>query len=278
VDYEFSRELESYCRDLFSTETIVSQIVYNKDFNFAQKCNLGMQNSNGEVIVFLNDDAEFISRDAIKQLSSMSLQNEVGAVGALLLFQDSSIQHSGIEMNSLRPVHFFADHFVGDLPNDLQGKSFEVSAVTGACLAVERKKLNEVGGWNESLPNSYNDVDLCMSLNRLGNQSVQMNGVSLKHFESATRDASFDSVSFGTLSSKFAAELLVEKYLFSNSCKDAVHSHGMNFELHNLYFGKPFAYLLHLVKTRGLATTVGHLLKRFKEKTKDKSQICNSII
>ena len=45
----------------------------------------------------------------------------------------------------------------------------EVAAVTGACLAVERRKFEAVGGFDsEYLPIELNDVDLCLRLNEKG--------------------------------------------------------------------------------------------------------------
>ena len=278
VDFEFSSEIESYCKTAFQADTKVSQLVFEETFNFSKKCNFGAKSTSGEVVIFLNDDASFISTDGIKNMASLSLDHGVGAVGALLLFEDSSIQHSGIQMTSLRPELYFLDHFVEDLQIDLQESIYEVSAVTGACIAIERKKLEEIGYWNESLPNSYNDIDLCISLNSRGYQSIQMNCVLLNHFESASRDSSFDSKSFEILVQKFGRQLKTEKYLFSENCAPCKHQHGARFEMHNAFLGKPVSFLLHLIKSRGLIDAARYCTGRFSPLSARNSQICNTII
>ena len=64
----------------------------------------------------------------------------------------------------------------------------ETSAVTGACLAVERRKLEAVGGFDlEHLPIELNDVDLCLRLGERGWKSVCLSQISLFHEESASR-------------------------------------------------------------------------------------------
>lgn len=278
VDFQFSIDIDEYCKEVFPLHISVLQVVYDEPFNFSKKCNLGAANSSGEVIIFLNDDAAFVSQDGLMQMSSMSIDQGVGAVGALLLFDDSSIQHCGISMTGLRPSHYFIDHFVRDLQPDLQDVSYEVSAVTGACLAIQRVKFEEIGYWDESFPNSYNDLDLCLRLNSRGYQSVQMNSVVLRHFESATRDASFDAESFRILNRKFSRALQAEKYLFRDSCTPCDHKHGMQFELHNAFLGKPVLFLLYLVRTRGLIDSARYLASRFAPISSGNSQICNTII
>ena len=37
-----------------------------------------------------------------------------------------------------------------------------VCAVTGACLAIRKNVFEELGGFDESFPVNYNDVDLCL--------------------------------------------------------------------------------------------------------------------
>jgi GT2 family glycosyltransferase len=61
-----------------------------------------------------------------------------------------------------------------------------VLACTGACLAVERAKLDAVGGFNEDLQ-ICGDVDLCLRLVESGYLNLYDPEVRMTHFESATR-------------------------------------------------------------------------------------------
>ena len=60
-------------------------------------------------------------------------------------------------------------------------------AVTGACLMIERKKFLSIGGFDETFPVAYNDVDFCMSLVNVGFYNVTCQSVTLIHHESVSR-------------------------------------------------------------------------------------------
>ena len=77
----------------------------------------------------------------------------------------------------------------GDAAFDGRGSvPYEVSAVTGACLAVARDKFQAVGGFDEvHLPVECGDVDLCLKLNARGWQTIVDPSVHLMHEESASR-------------------------------------------------------------------------------------------
>jgi GT2 family glycosyltransferase len=62
------------------------------------------------------------------------------------------------------------------------------SALTGAFLAIERKKFLEVSGFDEeNLKISLNDIDLCLKLLDNGYYNVFTPNIELFHFESKSR-------------------------------------------------------------------------------------------
>jgi hypothetical protein len=68
------------------------------------------------------------------------------------------------------------------------GLTREVSAVTGACLAIRRQLYEDLGGLDaENLPISFNDVDLCLRLRERGLRIVWTPFAELYHLESASR-------------------------------------------------------------------------------------------
>ena len=62
-----------------------------------------------------------------------------------------------------------------------------VWSVTGACLAIRRELFFEVGGLNEGLPVTYNDVELCLRLTAQGYRTVWTPAALLEHRELASR-------------------------------------------------------------------------------------------
>ena len=63
----------------------------------------------------------------------------------------------------------------------------DVSAVTGACLMVSRKKYDEVGGFDEGFAVSLNDVDFCLKLRQAGYLNVFTPFAELYHYEFKSR-------------------------------------------------------------------------------------------
>ena len=67
----------------------------------------------------------------------------------------------------------------------------EVSAVTGACLAIEKRKFEAIGGFDaDNFPVELGDVDLCLRLAERGWKTVLTPDALLMHRESATRGRS----------------------------------------------------------------------------------------
>ena len=63
----------------------------------------------------------------------------------------------------------------------------DLSAVTGACLAIRRDVFEAVGGADESLPYTCNDIDLCLKVRALGRRVVWTPHAVLMHVDGASR-------------------------------------------------------------------------------------------
>jgi GT2 family glycosyltransferase len=239
-------------------------IEFSENFNFSRKCNLGAESANRDVLLFLNDDVELVSNFAIARLSSLAVLEDVGAVGSQLHFEDGSIQHAGITLAEAKPRNAFLDQFQRDLFGGDLKVVHEVSAVTGACLAIKKSSFVAAGGWNELLPNSYNDVDLCLNLNSKGFQSIICHDLEIVHNESSTRDSSFDEEAFRTLKLAWPLDLGSEKYLRSELALGVGHAGPWG--IHKIerkdFKGRYFAYARDLLTNRGITALVGAISDR----------------
>ena len=254
---------------MIPTDFSFKLIEFKEPFNFSRKCNIGADQASGEVIVFLNDDVDLISSDAIAKLSSYAQLDDSGAVGSQLLFSDGSIQHAGITLHDSKPRNAYLDQFpratdFGDLE-----VPHEVSGVTGACLAIKREILNQAGGWNEEFPNSYNDVDLCLRLNNMGFQSVVLNDLKIVHKESSTRNPEFDAGSFEILNRHWSDELRSESYLRSVEANGEHQGPwGSHHGERKSHEGRYIAYTIHLIQRYGVGVTFKQLFSRVSGKSK----------
>ena len=56
--------------------------------------------ASGEVLLLLNNDTETVNSDWLKEMVVQVLRSDVGIVGALLVFDNGTIQHAGVNPNS----------------------------------------------------------------------------------------------------------------------------------------------------------------------------------
>lgn len=202
---------------------IVKVIEFHEKFNFSKKCNLGALAAQSDILIFLNDDVVIDSRTNFQELVALAEKENVGAVGCVLTYPDGSIQHAGITLQSKKPRNALSGKPLSDL-DQLGTSPYEVSALTGACLVVSRDKFECIGGWDENLPNSYNDIDICLSLRESGLRNIVNPGMRLIHLEAQSRNESFDIRAFEKLWLKHRNALGNEKFLPEEILEDAEHT------------------------------------------------------
>lgn len=163
----------------------------DEPFNWARLNNIGASYARGEHLLFLNDDIEVIQRDWIEELLSLSQLADTGAVGCKLLYPTGALQHAGIFLINYGggALHLFHRMKPSkSLYMNLDQRPREVSANTGACLMVARKKFDAANGFDEELRIVGNDVDLCLRLKQMGLRNLWTSRCQLIHHESISRE------------------------------------------------------------------------------------------
>ncbi|MCJ2084132.1 glycosyltransferase family 2 protein [Methylobacterium sp. J-090] len=173
-------------------------------FDFSAMTNAGVAAARGSVVVLLNNDIAVLREDWLDAMVRQACRPEVGAVGAKLLYADGTLQHAGVVVG----LGGRAGHILRRRPADSPGHlgqlrvAHEVSAVTAACLAVEKHKYDAVGGLDaEAFPIDFNDVDLCLRLDAAGYKTVWTPHAVVAHRESTSRGPSI-----GPARARFEAE------------------------------------------------------------------------
>ncbi len=158
-------------------------------FNYSRLNNEAARATGADYLLLLNNDTEVIAPDWIEAMLGQARRPSVGAVGALLVYPDGTVQHAGVVLGILG----LAGHAHRFMPARERGYHGALQldtnylAVTGACLMIAKRKYDEVGGLDETLAVSYNDVDLCLKLRRAGYRNVFVPRAKLFHFESKSR-------------------------------------------------------------------------------------------
>lgn len=166
----------------------------NFDFNFSKINNLAANQALGQHLLFLNNDVEILTPDWIETTLSISEMKNVGAVGAQLLYQDETIQHSGIILVDNIAYHINRFNRVGTSCFGQYNNLIKTySCVTGACMMVSKDKFNRVGGFDENLKVEWNDIDLCLNLQKAGYLNVYNPFSKHYHYEKKTRKDCYSS-------------------------------------------------------------------------------------
>lgn len=167
----------------------VRVLAFPHPFNFSAINNFAARESRGSFLCLLNNDTEVIEPSWLTELMRYAVRRDVGATGAKLLYPDSTIQHAGIVVG----IGGAAGHAHRHLPATDAGyfrmahvPQF-VSAVTGACLVIEKAKFDAVGGLEEDFAVAFNDVDFCLKIQSAGWRNVYVPHAVLLHHESKSR-------------------------------------------------------------------------------------------
>ena len=168
-------------------------------FDFARKCNLGAQKSSGDILVFLNDDTEMQTSGWLHDVASLLEEEDVACVGGMLQNADRTVQSCGDNVGRDSAVHYAPAPNAGDVGDAMHRylADHETTSVSGAFLCCRRSTFEDLSGFSEAFPNSFQDVDFCLRARARGMRCITAPGIRLLHFESATRDAEVD---FATLS------------------------------------------------------------------------------
>jgi O-antigen biosynthesis protein len=181
------------------SRTAVRIIDANYEFNWSKLNNHGIREAAGEVYVFLNNDTLIISEDWLERLVEKAQREDVGTVGGLLLYEDHTIQHAGVVIG----LGGWADHiFKGMKPNHFGSPYISpmvtrnVTASTGACLAISKKTIDKIGLFNEEFIICGSDVEISLRSLEHGLVNIYDSHVKLFHLESKSRSSYIPPIDF----------------------------------------------------------------------------------
>lgn len=183
------QETFDYYEKLQAQKEDVHVVYYEGGFNYSKINNFGAAAAKGEYLLLLNNDTELIGGDCIREMLGYCMREDVGIVGAKLLYEDDTIQHAGVVVG----FGGTAGHaFIGKSRYDTGyfGRILcaqDYSAVTAACMMTKRSVYEQVGGLTEELAVAFNDVDYCLKVRKLGKLVVYDSYAELYHYESKSR-------------------------------------------------------------------------------------------
>jgi GT2 family glycosyltransferase/tetratricopeptide (TPR) repeat protein len=176
------------CR--YSLEIIQSEA----PFNWSLFNNSAVIRATADILTFVNNDIEMLSPGWDSILRYWLRWENIGIVGAKLLYPDRTVQHAGIVFGSQGlAVH----EAVGELssasgPQGRWSRCRRAAAVTGAFLGCRRADFHEIGGFDaHQLPIWFSDIDFCLKMRQRGRHVLFEPAICAVHHESKTMRATF---------------------------------------------------------------------------------------
>ena len=151
--------------------------------------NAGLRQARGRHACFLHADVFPDTADWLEaMLRTLEADPGIGAVGAMLLFEDGTVQHAG---STLAPQ---AEHGGWALPNHPgrgrtppPGEAAVVEGLSGACMMLPRALAMKLGGFDEGFVlEGFEDIDLCRRVQEAGYACVVEGRARLHHLERRT--------------------------------------------------------------------------------------------
>lgn len=134
-------------------------VLKNDANNYARANNLGIKNSKGEFIAFVNNDVQ-LDREWLSELIKvMHIDRRAGVAGGKLFFKDRKIQSAGHEEY---PDYYWGDRGFKQKDTGQYERIEEVSSLCGAAILFRKDCLKEVGFFDEDFIMYLEDVDMCL--------------------------------------------------------------------------------------------------------------------
>jgi len=148
-----------------------AKLIRNKEnLGFAKANNLGIKESKGEFILFLNTDTVIYPRMLEYLMEEMKADSQIGAVAPALLRGKNAYQ-----ISFGRKVSFVQEliqkcflNSVLKLRLKIGLKMREVGWLSGACLLTRKDVLEAVGYFDENFFLYFEDIDLCYRIKKKG--------------------------------------------------------------------------------------------------------------
>ena len=143
-----------------------------------------------ELLLFCNNDIELIN-DAVTRMVQVYLQHKTlcGTVGCRLHFANNEIQHAGIQLIRDKNQQLIMTHKGLKSYYNFYASRVEKNIVgsTAAFLLIEKQLFKEIGGFNSTYIECFEDVELNLACLTHHRKNHFIGNAVCYHFESQTR-------------------------------------------------------------------------------------------
>ncbi|MDK2802121.1 MAG: glycosyltransferase family 2 protein [Oscillospiraceae bacterium] len=173
----------------------VCKIIDSENNGFGSGCNLGVKNSIGRYILFLNSDVEFKNNKLLEAIRYIEKNQDIGILGGKMVLSDGSLDH-GCKRGF--PTPFTAISYFLKLDKIFKkSKIFGkyrltymsddelnyVDCVSGGLMVIKRSVYDQLDGFDEDYFMYGEDIDICYRANQKGYKTVYFPKISVLHLK-----------------------------------------------------------------------------------------------
>ena len=180
INNNSNNEIVNYLESISNYQGV--KIFSNKEnLSFSIANNKAVKEAKGEWIVFLNSDT-IPQKDWLDNMIECAEKNKADIVGARMYFPHTEIiQHAGIiQRDDGIFTHRFYNEQAKDHPEIMQDCEMPVTA---ACMLINKKVFNEIGGFDEGFKWGLEDVDLNLKAIAMDKKIMYCSKAFLYHVE-----------------------------------------------------------------------------------------------
>ena len=150
-------------RDVVKLYRDIKYVYFNKGKNMAISRNIGINNSSGEIIAFIDDDA-FVQGNWLDEIVKGYTNEKIGGIGGRVI-QDEKPSHA--DNGSSTVCRITPDGLLLGY-HDYEGiESFPVDYIVGTNMSFRMSVLKKLGGYDPVFK-VWNDIDISMRVRNLG--------------------------------------------------------------------------------------------------------------
>jgi GT2 family glycosyltransferase len=178
--------ITDYIKKIQSSRASFRIVDYDEPFNHSAECNLGARQAHGECLLFMNNDVQLLSPDALKYMSAWSLLPDTGTIGVRLI-KDGRLISAGIQARLSVGMDY--NSLVEECTEtEFAGYNRETWGNTFACAVISKQKFRQVGELDGlNFPNGYNDVDYSVRCKKAGLANIYLGTLTAFHSSGASR-------------------------------------------------------------------------------------------
>jgi GT2 family glycosyltransferase len=161
VDYGTQKELLDSIQKKFPKV----KVILNEINNYCKANNIGIENSRGKYLLFLNNDAELDSEYINSILTYFKRDEKIMGATGKILFQDGRIQSTG---HISLPDFYWGDRGFRELDEGQYDEVEEIESIPNTAAVYKREIFEKRGKFDEDFVMFLEDVDFCYRLRKAG--------------------------------------------------------------------------------------------------------------